>query len=135
MFLRSVFLTFSWRFFIHSPFISEILNALKEFKTLYPQLEFSWSTTNSWGVYVFEVSVIFVFIKSWDEAQLVCILNCKNISNTMRKIIAYFKDLLYINFDGSLKFFLWGSYSVIKSHLWETFLVLCTHSVPVKVWF
>ena len=23
----------------------------------------------------------------------------------MRKIIAYFKDLLYINFDGSLKFF------------------------------
>ena len=32
-------------------------------------------------------------------------LNCKNISNTMRKIIAYFKDLFYINFDGSLKFF------------------------------
>ena len=52
------------RFFIHSPFISETLNALKEFKTLYPQLEFSCSTTNSWGVYVFEVSVIFVFIKS-----------------------------------------------------------------------
>ncbi|CAH3189533.1 unnamed protein product [Porites evermanni] len=36
---------------------SETLNALKEFKTLYPQLEFSCSTTNSWGVYVFEVVV------------------------------------------------------------------------------
>ena len=31
---------------------------------MYPQLEFSWSTSNSWGVLVFEVSVIFVFIKS-----------------------------------------------------------------------
>ena len=28
---------------------------------MYPQLEFSWSKSNGWGVLVFEVSVIFVF--------------------------------------------------------------------------
>ena len=38
--------------------------------------------------------------------QLVCILNGKNVSNINKTIITYFKDLLFITFGGSLKFFM-----------------------------